>query len=206
MADSTTEILRESCRKLQMMLYKEKLFAIHFTSYYSIPGRVTIMRVSDPIWISYPPNCMVSASEMWRICGDQRFAKKIQPKNKAPLTSRGLAKRPWAAWAKSLKCSMHFCTSPVPSGASSEGQTYDTGTPWNCCDCPCMHCRSQGKNWSPWDWFLGSFHLGNPCYQPLRDKHSLKKYLLIRTVVGETPQFSAVGDNSITKWQDPLNS
>ena len=69
MADSTSEILRESCRKLQMMLYKEKLFAIHFTSYYSIPGRVTIMRVSDPIWISYPPNCMVSASEMWRIWG-----------------------------------------------------------------------------------------------------------------------------------------
>ena len=69
MVDSTTEILRESCRKLQMMLYKEKLFAIHFTSYYSIPGRVTIMRVSDPIWISYPPNCMVSASDMWRIWG-----------------------------------------------------------------------------------------------------------------------------------------
>lgn len=38
-----------------------------------------------------------------------------------------------------------------------------------------MHCRSQGKNLSPWDWFLGSFHLGNPCYQPLRDKHSQKK-------------------------------
>lgn len=38
-----------------MMLNKEKLFPIHFTSYYSIPGRVTIMRVSDPIWISYPP-------------------------------------------------------------------------------------------------------------------------------------------------------
>ena len=137
--------------------------------------------------------------------------KKIQPKNKAPPwlpvvwpNGRRPEPNPWNVPCTFVlrQCLLvHLLKDrPTPLGPREIVATVHVRT-----------AEANEKSCSFGVGFLGSFHLGNPCYQPLRDKHGFKKSVdkdgCSRT---PPPVFSGWRQfhHQVQWWifQDPLNS